>query len=203
MTQRAVTDSGGNKQGFASRFTSKPLTCLQILCPGGTLQRDRQMDDFKRAPRATSKSDEGQTCRERTRAAAFAQPPGRWVGGNPYRCTRYWSAQARIRAIPGDRPPLTIYTAEDAGTTFGTLGITRLNLQHRNNIKVLGEGPSTLIFSHGFGCDQTMWRYLLDHFASRFKVVMSANCSAPEKSPKTCYGRNLPRKRLSIKPNTN
>lgn len=47
-----------------------------------------------------------------------------------------------------------------------------MNLQHRNNIKVLGEGPSTLIFSHGFGCDQTMWRYLLDHFASRFKVVL-------------------------------
>jgi sigma-B regulation protein RsbQ len=71
-----------------------------------------------------------------------------------------------------DHTPLTIYTAEDIQNTFGTLGMTRMNLQYRNNIKVLGEGPSTLIFSHGFGCDQTMWRYLLDHFTSRFKVVL-------------------------------
>ncbi|MEO6679911.1 MAG: alpha/beta hydrolase [Pseudomonas sp.] len=47
-----------------------------------------------------------------------------------------------------------------------------MDLQHRNNVKVLGEGPSTLIFSHGFGCDQTMWRYLVDHFTGRFKVVL-------------------------------
>ena len=45
-------------------------------------------------------------------------------------------------------------------------------LQHRNNVKVLGEGPATLIFSHGFGCDQTMWRYLMDHFTGRFRVVL-------------------------------
>ena len=47
-----------------------------------------------------------------------------------------------------------------------------MNLQHRNNVKVLGEGPATLIFSYGFGCDQTMWRYLVDHFTGRFKVVL-------------------------------
>ncbi|MFJ2684979.1 alpha/beta fold hydrolase [Pseudomonas sp. NPDC087342] len=47
-----------------------------------------------------------------------------------------------------------------------------MDLQHRNNVKVLGEGPSTLVFSHGFGCDQTMWRYLVDHFTGRFKVVL-------------------------------
>ncbi|MCU1759993.1 alpha/beta hydrolase [Pseudomonas sp. 14P_8.1_Bac3] len=47
-----------------------------------------------------------------------------------------------------------------------------MDLQHRNNIKVMGDGPSTLIFSHGFGCDQTMWSYLFKNFTSRFRVVM-------------------------------
>ncbi|VVM97035.1 Sigma factor SigB regulation protein RsbQ [Pseudomonas fluorescens] len=47
-----------------------------------------------------------------------------------------------------------------------------MDLQHRNNVKVMGEGPATLVFSHGFGCDQTMWRYLVDHFTARFKVVL-------------------------------
>jgi len=47
-----------------------------------------------------------------------------------------------------------------------------LDLQQRNNVNVLGQGPSTLIFSHGFGCDQSMWGYLYGHFTSRFRVVI-------------------------------
>lgn len=47
-----------------------------------------------------------------------------------------------------------------------------MDLQHRNNARVMGNGPATLIFSHGFGCDQTMWRYLVDNFTGRFKVVL-------------------------------
>ena len=42
----------------------------------------------------------------------------------------------------------------------------------RNNVTVRGSGFRTIVFAHGFGCDQTMWRYLLDHFTSRFKVVL-------------------------------
>ncbi|MDQ3200839.1 MAG: alpha/beta hydrolase [Pseudomonadota bacterium] len=47
-----------------------------------------------------------------------------------------------------------------------------MDLQHRNNVVVRGDGPATLVFSHGFGCDQTMWRYLVDTFVDRFKVVL-------------------------------
>lgn len=47
-----------------------------------------------------------------------------------------------------------------------------MSIQHRNNVKVIGTGSATLVFSHGFGCDQTMWCYLVDHFTSRFKVVL-------------------------------
>ena len=47
-----------------------------------------------------------------------------------------------------------------------------MSVQHRNNVNVLGDGPATLVFSHGFGCDQTMWCYLVDHFTNRFRVVL-------------------------------
>jgi sigma-B regulation protein RsbQ len=47
-----------------------------------------------------------------------------------------------------------------------------MSVQSRNNVSVVGDGATTLIFSHGFGCDQTMWSYLIDHFTSRFKVVL-------------------------------
>lgn len=47
-----------------------------------------------------------------------------------------------------------------------------MNLQQRNNVHVMGEGRATLIFSHGFGCDQAMWRLLSPHYADRFKVML-------------------------------
>lgn len=46
-----------------------------------------------------------------------------------------------------------------------------MNLQQRNNVQVSGTGSATLIFSHGFGCDQSMWSYLLPHFRQHFRVV--------------------------------
>lgn len=46
-----------------------------------------------------------------------------------------------------------------------------MDLKKRNNVKIVGSGPATLMFSHGFGCDQNMWRFLAPHYASRFRVV--------------------------------
>ena len=45
-----------------------------------------------------------------------------------------------------------------------------MNVRHRNNIQVSGQGP-TMVFAHGFGCDQNMWRLLAPRYADRFRVV--------------------------------
>ena len=47
-----------------------------------------------------------------------------------------------------------------------------MDLRHRNNIRVKGNGSSTLVFSHGFGCNQAMWNYLAPQFFERYRVVM-------------------------------
>ena len=47
-----------------------------------------------------------------------------------------------------------------------------MDLRHRNNVSVMGSGTSTLVFSHGFGCNQAMWNYLAPQFCERFRVVM-------------------------------
>jgi sigma-B regulation protein RsbQ len=47
-----------------------------------------------------------------------------------------------------------------------------MNVQHRHNIHVSGSGPQTMVFAHGFGCDQNMWRLLAPHFADRYRVVL-------------------------------
>ena len=42
----------------------------------------------------------------------------------------------------------------------------------RHNVRVSGQGPRTMVFAHGFGCDQNMWRWVAPAFESRFRVVL-------------------------------
>lgn len=41
----------------------------------------------------------------------------------------------------------------------------------RNNVRVRGQGTQTMLFAHGFGCDQNMWRFLLPAFESDYRLV--------------------------------
>ncbi|MBE7941559.1 MULTISPECIES: alpha/beta hydrolase [Ramlibacter] len=45
-------------------------------------------------------------------------------------------------------------------------------LRQRFNVTVHGDGPVTLLFVHGLGCNQSMWRFVAPHFEDRFRVVM-------------------------------
>ncbi len=47
-----------------------------------------------------------------------------------------------------------------------------MNLRLRKNVSVMGNGRSTLVFSHGFGCNQAMWHDLAPPFTEHFRVVM-------------------------------
>ena len=42
----------------------------------------------------------------------------------------------------------------------------------RNNVKVLGEGTQPMMFAHGFGCDQNMWRLMVPAFSSDYRVIL-------------------------------
>lgn len=41
----------------------------------------------------------------------------------------------------------------------------------RNNVKLSGLGERAILFAHGFGCDQAMWRFVAPHFEAAFKVI--------------------------------
>jgi sigma-B regulation protein RsbQ len=43
---------------------------------------------------------------------------------------------------------------------------------NRNNVKVLGKGTRPIMFSHGFGCDQNMWRFVAPAFKDDYKVIL-------------------------------
>jgi sigma-B regulation protein RsbQ len=42
----------------------------------------------------------------------------------------------------------------------------------RNNIRVLGRGTQPMLFAHGFGCDQNMWRFVAPAFEADYRVVL-------------------------------
>lgn len=47
-----------------------------------------------------------------------------------------------------------------------------MNILRRNNVQIKGQGPQALIFAHGFGCDQNMWRYISPAFEENFQIVL-------------------------------
>jgi sigma-B regulation protein RsbQ len=46
-----------------------------------------------------------------------------------------------------------------------------MSVQQRNNVNVTGSGSATLFLSHGFGCDQRMWRFVVPALAQRYRIV--------------------------------
>lgn len=46
-----------------------------------------------------------------------------------------------------------------------------MNVEERNYVKIFGEGEKAIVFSHGFGCDHKMWRFVTPAFKEECKVV--------------------------------
>src|SRR5687768_3729658 len=42
----------------------------------------------------------------------------------------------------------------------------------RNNVKVFGSGTQPMVFAHGFGCDQNMWRFVTPAFEEDYQIVL-------------------------------
>jgi sigma-B regulation protein RsbQ len=42
----------------------------------------------------------------------------------------------------------------------------------RNNVRITGAGARSMMFAHGFGCDQAMWKDVARNFEDRFRVIL-------------------------------
>ena len=49
---------------------------------------------------------------------------------------------------------------------------TRPDVLARNNVTVTGAGTQPMVFAHGFGCDQNMWRMLTPAFEKDYRIVL-------------------------------
>ena len=46
------------------------------------------------------------------------------------------------------------------------------NVTARNNVRVFGNGTQPMLFAHGFGCDQNMWRFITKEFEDDYRIVL-------------------------------
>jgi sigma-B regulation protein RsbQ len=46
------------------------------------------------------------------------------------------------------------------------------NVLLRNNVAVFGQGTQTMLFAHGFGCDQNMWRFVTPAFENDYRIIL-------------------------------
>jgi sigma-B regulation protein RsbQ len=47
-----------------------------------------------------------------------------------------------------------------------------MDIRKKNNVQMIGKGDKTIMFAHGFGCDQHMWRYVVPAFKDSYQVVL-------------------------------
>lgn len=47
-----------------------------------------------------------------------------------------------------------------------------MSVLKRNNVRVNGNGGRAMVFAHGFGCDQNMWRFVEPAFRDRYRTVL-------------------------------
>jgi sigma-B regulation protein RsbQ len=47
-----------------------------------------------------------------------------------------------------------------------------MTVRARNNVHIAGSGEGTMVFAHGFGCDQNMWRLLAPVYAQRYRTIL-------------------------------
>ena len=47
-----------------------------------------------------------------------------------------------------------------------------MDVLKRNNVHVSGSGTQPMLFAHGFGCDQNMWRFVVPAFENDYRIVL-------------------------------
>jgi sigma-B regulation protein RsbQ len=61
-----------------------------------------------------------------------------------------------------------------------------MDVRTRNNITTTGEGEQAIVFAHGFGCDQNMWRFVAPAFENDYTTVLFDHVGAG-KSDSSAY----------------
>jgi sigma-B regulation protein RsbQ len=65
-----------------------------------------------------------------------------------------------------------LLTRNSVGATLWPNRGAPMSVKARNNVQVKGSGDRVMMFAHGFGCDQNMWRLVTPAFEKDFKIIL-------------------------------
>ena len=78
------------------------------------------------------------------------------------------SARGRSHTPPSSPAENGSASREQSGATLLAVGVIQ-----RNNVVLSGPTQAQpMLFAHGFGCDQNMWRFVAPEFEGDFKVIL-------------------------------
>ncbi|HEX2552273.1 MAG TPA: alpha/beta hydrolase [Microvirga sp.] len=60
-----------------------------------------------------------------------------------------------------------------------------VSVLQRNNVKIMGQGRQPMLFAHGYGCDQNMWRFITPAFADSYRIVLFDHVGHGRSDPST------------------
>jgi len=63
-------------------------------------------------------------------------------------------------------------TAAPNAATSSPARLDPETIRARNNVRFSGRGKQVIVFAHGFGCDQTMWRLVTPAFEADYRIVL-------------------------------
>lgn len=67
----------------------------------------------------------------------------------------------------------SIHVIKGLTTEFAIFkGLFFMNALQRNNVIIKGGGSQVIMFAHGFGCDQNMWRFVTPAFEVDYKIIL-------------------------------
>ena len=55
----------------------------------------------------------------------------------------------------------------------------------QHNARIAGVPGKTIMFAHGFGCDQNMWRFVAPAFEQRFRTLLFDHAGSGRTDPST------------------
>ncbi len=108
---------------------------------------------------------------------------GRLRVGMPHLLTRHTGeregvnltkvAQIRLRPVPAQRARGASAEPWPGSVPCTTLAAVQMpSATQKNNVHVTGTGTTPMIFAHGYGCDQNMWRLVAPAFMDRYRVIL-------------------------------
>lgn len=58
-----------------------------------------------------------------------------------------------------------------------------MSVGRRNSVQVEGNGDRAILFAHGYGCDQNMWRYVTPAFSDEYRIILFDHVGCGKSDP--------------------